>query len=251
MKRYLKSDLIRVFSSYKIYIAAIIIAIVMNMGIGDKRSDCKSILAAFQTVAISKYMIVVYVICATVYTGTLVDDLETGYIRYQIMRGELKGYVVSKSIVTFITSVITMISGVMLFIISNLIFMPITDTGCFEQVYVQYNFLYNNKFILLWFVLWGISIGVMIGVLTLFAMLTSLFITNKMFVLAMPALVYELILELSTELEKINISIFDLAWFRIDYPNNDLLEKIRGLLFTIICVIATIEIIIYKLKWRL
>ena len=99
--------------------------------------------------------------------------------------------------------------------------------------------------------MWGISIGVMIGVLTLFAMLTSLFITNKMFVLAMPALVYELILELSTELEKINISIFDLAWFRIDYPNNDLLEKIRGLLFTIICVIATIEIIIYKLKWRL
>ena len=81
MRKYLKSDLIRVFSNYKIYIAIIIVAFILNMGIEDRRADIKSVLGAFQVIVISKYMIVVYTVCAAVYAGALVDELNSMYAR--------------------------------------------------------------------------------------------------------------------------------------------------------------------------
>lgn len=246
MRKYLKSDLIRVFSNYKIYIAIIIVAFILNMGIEDRRADIKSVLGAFQVIVISKYMIVVYTVCAAVYAGALVDELENGYIKYQVMRGSLGEYIIAKVTAVFIASVVTILAGAGLFIFVNSMLMPLTDLACFEETYVQYAFLYNGKFILLWFAIWGIKVGVMIGMLALSAMVTSMFTTNKMLVFAMPALIYELLLELSTEL-----NIFNFAWFNINWPNDDVVEKIRGILFTIICIVLMSKIIIYKLKRRL
>ena len=246
MRKYLKSDLIRVFSNYKIYIAIIIVAFILNMGIEDRRADIKSVLGAFQVIVISKYMIVVYTVCAAVYAGALVDELENGYIKYQVMRGSLGEYIIAKITAVFIASVVTILAGAGLFIFVNSMLMPLTDFACFEETYVQYAFLYNGKFILLWFAIWGIKVGVMIGMLALSAMVTSMFTTNKMLVFAMPALIYELLLELSTEL-----NIFNFAWFNINWPNDDVVEKIRGILFTIICIVLMSKIIIYKLKRRL
>lgn len=246
MRKYLKSDLIRVFSNYKIYIAIIIVAFILNMGIEDRRADIKSVLGAFQVIVISKYMIVVYTVCAAVYAGALVDELENGYIKYQVMRGSLGEYIIAKITAVFIASVVTILAGEGLFIFVNSMLMPLTDLACFEETYVQYAFLYNGKFILLWFAIWGIKVGVMIGMLALSAMVTSMFTTNKMLVFAMPALIYELLLELSTEL-----NIFNFAWFDINWPNDDVVEKIRGILFTIICIVLMSKIIIYKLKRRL
>lgn len=246
MRKYLKSDLIRVFSNYKIYIAIIIVAFILNMGIEDRRADIKSVLGAFQVIVISKYMIVVYTVCAAVYAGALVDELENGYIKYQVMRGSLGEYIIAKVTAVFIASVVTILAGAGLFIFVNSMLMPLTDLACFEETYVQYAFLYNGKFILLWFAIWGIKVGVMIGMLALSAMVTSMFTTNKMLVFAMPALIYELLLELSTEL-----NIFNFAWFNINWPNDDVVEKIRGILFTIICIVLMSKIIVYKLKWRM
>ncbi len=246
MRKYLKSDLIRVFSNYKIYIAIIIVAFILNMGIEDRRADIKSVLGAFQVIVISKYMIVVYTVCAAVYAGALVDELENGYIKYQVMRGSLGEYIIAKITAVFIASVVTILAGEGLFIFVNSMLMPLTDLACFEETYVQYAFLYNGKFILLWFAIWGIKVGVMIGMLALSAMVTSMFTTNKMLVFAMPALIYELLLELSTEL-----NIFNFAWFNINWPNDDVVEKIRGILFTIICIVLMSKIIVYKLKRRM
>lgn len=246
MRKYLKSDLIRVFSNYKIYIAIIIVAFILNMGIEDRRADIKSVLGAFQVIVISKYMIVVYTVCAAVYAGALVDELENGYIKYQVMRGSLGEYIIAKVTAVFIASVVTILAGEGLFIFVNSMLMPLTDLACFEETYVQYAFLYNGKFILLWFAIWGIKVGVMIGMLALSAMVTSMFTTNKMLVFAMPALIYELLLELSTEL-----NIFNFAWFNINWPNDDVVEKIRGILFTIICIVLMSKIIVYKLKRRM
>ncbi len=246
MRKYLKSDLIRVFSNYKIYIAIIIVAFILNMGIEDRRADIKSVLGAFQVIVISKYMIVVYTVCAAVYAGALVDELENGYIKYQVMRGSLGEYIIAKITAVFIASVVTILAGAGLFIFVNSMLMPLTDLACFEETYVQYAFLYNGKFILLGFAIWGIKVGVMIGMLALSAMVTSMFTTNKMLVFAMPALIYELLLELSTEL-----NIFNFAWFNINWPNDDVVEKIRGILFTIICIVLMSKIIVYKLKRRM
>lgn len=246
MRKYLKSDLIRVFSNYKIYIAIIIVAFILNMGIEDRRADIKSVLGAFQVIVISKYMIVVYTVCAAVYAGALIDELENGYIKYQVMRGSLGEYIIAKVTAVFIASVVTILAGAGLFIFVNSMLMPLTDLACFEETYVQYAFLYNGKFILLWFAIWGIKVGVMIGMLALSAMVTSMFTTNKMLVFAMPALIYELLLELSTEL-----NIFNFAWFNINWPNDDVVEKIRGILFTIICIVLMSKIIVYKLKRRM
>ena len=141
MRKYLKSDLIRVFSNYKIYIAIIIVAFILNMGIEDRRADIKSVLGAFQVIVISKYMIVVYTVCAAVYAGALVDELENGYIKYQVMRGSLGEYIIAKVTAVFIASVVTILAGEGLFIFVNSMLMPLTDLACFEETYVQYAFV--------------------------------------------------------------------------------------------------------------
>lgn len=251
MRKYIKCDFIRVFRDYKIYLASIIISIIMNMSVDGNRSDFKSTLAEFQSIATSKYMMIIFVVCAAVYACCLVDDLETQYIRYQIVRGKMSDYVISKSLTVFLSSVFTVVFGVILFVAFNSFFKPMTEPDAFEQVYVQYTCFFNERLILIWFVVWGIRFGILAGILSLAAMLTSLFITNKMFVLAMPALIYELMLEIATELGKFDISIFNLAWYRTDYSCNDVWERIRGIIFSVICFAVITELIIYKLKRRM
>lgn len=250
MKKYLKSDMVRVFCSYKTYLAPICIMIAMNMATDGRRNDYNSMVVLFQRVIISRYMLVTLVISAAVYSCCLVDDLETGYLRYNVIRGNLNGYVISKIVVAFVTSVWAIFIGVLLFVSFNSLSMPLTEKGCFDQTYVQYDFLYNEKYIVLWFGVWGLRFGILAGILSISAMMASLFVTNKMFALAIPALLYQLLLELSVELDKINITIFDLAWFKIEWPINDVFSRIRGILFTVICVLVMSDIILYKVKRR-
>lgn len=251
MKKYLKADFARVFTNCKAYISIVAIAILMIVGAEGVDSDSQSVLGALQTFSTSKFIMAIFVVCAVIYAECLVDDLETKYIRYQVMRGNLEEYAISKVVTVLATVVIVMVAGSLLFVGTYSLFKPMMLSQDFEQAYVQLSELYNEKYIFLWVAIWGLRFGILAGILALFAMLTSLFITNKMLVLAMPALIYELLLEVSAELNKLNIDVFNLSWYYLSLPAGDILTQIRGILFNVICVIATTEIVIYKLKRRL
>lgn len=59
---------------------------------------------------------IAYAFCASAFAAVFCEDLENKYLRYSIGRGNLKKYVLSKVIVIYVSSIITMILGTLLFI---------------------------------------------------------------------------------------------------------------------------------------
>ena len=60
---------------------------------------------------------IAYAFCASAFETVFCEDLENKYLRYSIGRGNLIKYVFSKTIVIYISSIITMVLGTFLFVI--------------------------------------------------------------------------------------------------------------------------------------
>lgn len=70
---------------------------------------------------------IAYAFCASAFAAVFCEDLENKYLRYSIGRGNLKKYVLSKVIVIYVSSIITMILGTLLFIIYLRLQLPWTS----------------------------------------------------------------------------------------------------------------------------
>lgn len=250
-EKYFRAEMYRLLTNYKIYLAPFIVNAILFIGIGGQDNYTDSVLNVFIKSVWSKAFMAIFVVCAAVYAGTLVEDLETNYIRYIIIRGNLNKYVFSKVIMLFFISIIVMIIGVLFFVVINSMFLQVGDVVYFDESSVQYQKLFNNDKIIVWFILWGMKMGILAGILSLIALLTSLFFSNKMFLLSIPALVYELLLEINVELDKVGIYLFDVRWYRIDMNGGDKVWSLRGFLFTCLCVIGITEFVIHRLKRRI
>lgn len=66
-------------------------------------------------------------VCASAFAAVFCEDLENKYLRYSIGRGNLKKYVLSKVIVIYVSSIITMILGTLLFIMYLRLQLPWTS----------------------------------------------------------------------------------------------------------------------------
>lgn len=70
---------------------------------------------------------IAYAFCASAFAAVFCEDLENKYLRYSIGRGNLKKYVLSKVIVIYVSSIITMILGTLLFIMYLRLQLPWTS----------------------------------------------------------------------------------------------------------------------------
>ena len=64
---------------------------------------------------------------SSAFAAVFCEDLENKYLRYSIGRGNLKKYVLSKVIVIYVSSIITMILGTLLFIMYLRLQLPWTS----------------------------------------------------------------------------------------------------------------------------
>lgn len=83
---------------------------------------------------------IAYAFCASAFAAVFCEDLENKYLRYSIGRGNLKKYVLSKVIVIYVSSIITMILGTLLFIMYLRLQLPLTSdlaTSSISGMYQQ------------------------------------------------------------------------------------------------------------------
>lgn len=195
---YFSASLYQIMQEKRLYIGVIGVVGVLFFALG--RIDFTgSVLYAFQMAMSKAEAMAVFMFCAYPAASSYSEELEGNYIRYAIVRGSLERYVIGKAAVIFVSAMFIMTAGCTLFALLCRIWLPWQDAETLESV-LQSGGL---RFFLtigegqLWFVFYGMQRGIQAGVLALAASWISLYITNRMLVFAAPALIYQMISELS------------------------------------------------------
>ncbi len=117
MKRhYFLADLRRLWKGYEVYAAILGVAATLFFSMESRELKNGNVMFSyFYATEMSGFMIA-YVFCAFPYAASLCEDLEHKYVRYQTVRGSLKRYVASKVGVVYLSSVLAMVLGSMLFV---------------------------------------------------------------------------------------------------------------------------------------
>lgn len=125
------------------------------------------------------------------------EDIEHSYIRFQVIRGNLRLYVISKVIVISLSAVFTMMMGMLLFVLVLRMNFPWIDLaeGTFETLaeYGSFRLFLKNGNYIVYFLFCGIQYGLLAAVLAVTAALFSLLYHDVLFVLSVPLIVRYLI----------------------------------------------------------
>ena len=130
---YLKTDIRRLIKNYPIYLAIVGVAVSIwfsleNYAFEEGMVNGNALDTYSLAVNLSGIMIA-YAFCAFSYATVFCEDLEYKYARYSINRGNTWKYVVSKAVVVYGSSVITMVLGSLLFVASIRLKIPWTSEG--------------------------------------------------------------------------------------------------------------------------
>ncbi|MDO4274807.1 MAG: hypothetical protein Q4D16_14155 [Eubacteriales bacterium] len=198
---YLKTDMIRLMKNYPIYIAIIGVAVSLwfsleNYAFEEGLINGNALDTYCMAVDMSGTMIA-YAFCAFSYATVFCEDLENKYARYSMNRGSTCRYVVSKAIVVYGSSVITMVLGALIFVVSIRLQVPWTVSGVDQGSYLvgMYHSLVSEGHYWLYIFLYALQMGMLAGILSLAASFLSLFISNRMLILISPILMHQILME--------------------------------------------------------
>lgn len=255
ISRYLCSDLLRVLQSKRIFWAISCTIAVIFFALEGSMDFTASVLYAFTSATYKAEFYAVFIFCAFPAAGCFSEDLEGNCLRYSVIRGDLKRYVVSKIIIIFFTGVFVMAVSCFLFGFLCRIWLPWQDSDTKEVLMTSGGlrcFLKGNTEYL-WLLFYGVQQGMLAGVLALLSSLLSLFVTNKMLVFASPVFFYQMIDELGYgffgDLGKLRMSsIFDASYSLFD---SDLISFLWAALYSLTLAVLLSFIIYKKVRKRL
>lgn len=211
---YLLTDIGRVFKKKETYIGMLGVAAALFFSISSDLQE--SVISNFLYGTYGVGFLLSFVFCAFSYGTIYSDELETYYIRYSVIRGGLKKYVISKTAAIFLSSVLVMVAGCGVFGILCSLHMPWADAQICQELaeYGGYAWLIEEKKYVLWILAYGLQWGLLAGSLSQIAAYVSLYITNRLLVLAVPVFCYQIITEFSAKLTEKNSmwsiqSVFD------------------------------------------
>lgn len=214
---FLSSDLKRLFKGYALYVSIIGVAVSLFFSLERIGLVNDDVLSTYNFATNMSGMMIAYVFCAFPYATSLCEDMEYHYIRYGIARGSLKKYVLSKISVIYVTSILVMVLGSILFLLLCRTQGPWvnSDSDSFKDAMMGGLFggLIKTGHYALYCVCSALRLGLLAGVFSALAAFLSLFITNKVMVLVLPVLVYQVLLENTSE----NPGIFSISTFRGPY----------------------------------
>lgn len=198
--KYVRMDIYRAFFSWRVLIATVLIALALWFGFIDVFIN-DNVLTTFGNIAKNISFLLVFIFCAYAYSSCFSEDFENSSYRYSIIRGNTRKYVLSKIITICLITTVTMILGVLIFVVSLKFFVPWIPK-LQSKNYSQYSFLIsygkfswllaNNHFILYYTCL-ALCMGLYASMLSLISAWVSLYISNKMLVLTIPVIVFYII----------------------------------------------------------
>ena len=197
---YLKTDIRRLIKNHSIYLAIMGVAVSIWFSLEDyafnERMVNGNVLDTYSMAANMSGIMIVYAFCAFSYATVFCEDLEHKYARYSINRGNIWKYVVSKAVVVYGASVITMVLGSLLFVATIRLKLPWTSDSL-QDIYLggMYSSLIAGEHYWVYVILCTLQMGMLAGVLSLAASFLSMFVSNKMLILITPILLQQLLLE--------------------------------------------------------
>ena len=198
---YLRSDLRRLIKNYPLYLAVLGVAAALWFSLENNAFQREMINGnVLNTYIMSTEMsgvMIAYAFCAFSYAAVFCEDLENKYARYSINRGNTWRYVLSKSVVIYGASVLTMVLGSCLFVACIRLRLPWTseyaDIGVLQAG--MYRTLLEGEHYWSYVSLYALQQGMLAGVLSLAAAFLSMFVSNKMMIFVTPILLHQVLLE--------------------------------------------------------
>lgn len=197
--RYLKADIIRLFKNYPVYLAVLGVAASFWFSLEkyafEERLVNGNVFDTYWMAAEMSGIVIAYAFCAFSYATVFCEDLEKKYLRYSINRGNMCSYVISKAVVIYGASVLTMVLGTLLFVGSIRLRIPWLEADEEVDVLGMYQSLVLGEHYWGYIFLCAVQMGMLAGVLALASSFFSLFVSNKMFILVTPVLIHQILME--------------------------------------------------------
>ena len=195
---YFLTDIRRLWKSYEVYPA--ILGVTASLFFSMESMELKNGNVLFTYVFATELsgVMIAYVFCAIPYAASICEDLEHKYVRYQTIRGGLKRYVASKVCVVYLTSVLVMVCGSLLFVFLCRIQGPWVSEGLYDlgpSLAGVYAGLIKSGHYAWYCAFYALQLGLLAGILSVLSTLVSLYITNRVMVFALPVLAYQILLE--------------------------------------------------------
>lgn len=196
---YLKMDLKRVIKGYRIYFSVLGVMAALFYAL-EYRGLRPSVMESFFSAVTLSGITLTYMFCSLPYAFCFCEDLEHNYIRYEVIRGNLLRYVAAKAGVVYLSSVMSLLLGSWLFLFICRIKLPWviegrTDLGVLLAGTYSSWLVQEHYFI--YCTLYALQLGLLAGMLSVISSFLSLFISNKVMVIAAPVCIYQIWIEFS------------------------------------------------------
>ena len=182
----IKSDLSRLLKCYKIYAAIIGVSIAILFSTEQIGLINGNILDTYIQGSELSGIMIAYVFCAFPFATVFCEDLDNKYIRYELIRSNLKRYVVTKIAFIYLTAILVMVLGTILFLLSGRIAggdWVNESVGCMNVLLNgSYSILLKKEHYFLYCVMYSLQLGLLSGLLS---------------VLALPIIIYQILIECS------------------------------------------------------
>lgn len=195
---YLRLDINRIIKGNRILFAVAGAVLSLFFSLEGQFDSQLSVYGTFQYASMAMGFVLLFSFCAYPYAGSLVEDFEKKYIYYQVMRGSMVKYIISKVIVIMLSSIMVMALGCCLFALfySNICPWKEQDWNAENNKTVVFGYLLKLDLDFFWYFLYGLQRGIYSGILSLGAAFLSLYLSNKMFVLIIPVLLNQFLTEI-------------------------------------------------------
>lgn len=191
--RYIKMDLYRSIFSLQFWVAILGVFLTMWFGVAKKDSDI-SVFDTYMMITYGMPFMLTIVFCAFSYAGSICEDYENKYINFEVIRGHLGAYVLSKVVVIFLSAIIVITIGTIINVLARRCILPwiVNDSAFYEGALKGGGLkcILKKGHYLLYFTLASMQLGIMIGVFSVFSSYISLYISNKLLILSVPIMTY-------------------------------------------------------------
>lgn len=199
LTRYFCNDLYRIFCSPEIYLGVLGVAFSMFLSLENPMNMSGSVIDTLLLATYGAGFHLTFLFCALPYANVFVEDLDTYYGRYSVIRGNLKKYMAAKLASIFISSILAMSAGCLLFAFIQSAYLPWIDETWKDTLAGGGNlWMLEKGWYIPWIVMYGVQWGFAAGTLAAVASVCSLYISNKMLILALPILFYQALTEIGT-----------------------------------------------------
>ena len=190
MSRYLKTDFYRMITSWQFYAGILGIGVLYLFG-GYQAKFITDVYISYFYNGWFSTAIMAYAFCSMSFSGCFIEDSEYRFWYLEVQKGNLKQYVWSKTLICFLSGVLTMIVGILLFAFMLRLYVPFYQEHSFleeQRMMDNFGFLLYPNTILLYFICSAAFCGILGGIFALLSAFLSLYEKYRLFTICAPVI---------------------------------------------------------------